>query len=64
MIRPLPSEACSTVELEVWEMPTENFGRFIEQVSFDPLPTSCIQSLSVSYQYPASIIFSSKIRLW
>lgn len=33
MVRPLNNEGCNSVELEVWEMPIENFGRFIEQVS-------------------------------
>jgi allophanate hydrolase len=32
MVRPLSAEGCSAVELEVWEMPVENFGRFIQQV--------------------------------
>jgi len=39
MVRPFSQKGCSSVELEVWEMPIENFGRFIAQVIHTISPT-------------------------
>lgn len=34
MIRPLITDNCAAVHLELWDVPTENFGKFISQVRF------------------------------
>ena len=32
MVRPLDHTDCTAVDLEVWDVPIENFGKFIQQV--------------------------------
>ena len=32
MVRPLDTAGCTSVYMELWDVPTENFGRFIEKV--------------------------------
>jgi hypothetical protein len=32
MVRPLSKEGCTSVYLELWDVPIENFGKFIQQV--------------------------------
>lgn len=33
MVRPLSHTECAAVYLELWDVPIENFGKFIQQVS-------------------------------
>ncbi|KAG7674755.1 hypothetical protein Ndes2526B_g05016 [Nannochloris sp. 'desiccata'] len=32
MVRPLSKEGCTSVYLELWDVPIENFGKFIQQI--------------------------------
>lgn len=66
MVRPLNKERCTSVYLELWDVPIENFGKFIQQVGFAIvflLPSSAgfsqngliKQSLSIFSQVPAPL---------
>lgn len=48
MIRPLSKEGCSSIEMEIWEMPVENFGYFMTLVP-PPLGIGSVELENGSY---------------